>query len=204
MKYILGTVIATYAVSEYAIGLILVAIAAAIFLSTQRKKRPSYGAVNGWKINWSRGLPTAPTPQGQGWAIDVPPGASLHYVQRYGGSLREGQALNLRLRVTGQFIAPEFGNPANASILLQRKDDSGRESGYRYCSLATIPLTEGEHEMTVPVDAAHFKDVLTETGALTKVLADLESVGVIFGSDGGRGHGVEAPNGGRVELLRLS
>ena len=28
--------------------------------------------------------------------------------------------------------------------------------------------------MTVPVDAAHFKDVLTETGVLGRVLADLD------------------------------
>ena len=186
------------------VGILLVLIAAGIFLYARRKKRPSAGAVNGWKINWSYGLPAAPTPQGNGWVIDVPTGASLHYVQRYGGSLREGQTLTLRLRVTGHFIAPEFGRPANASILLQRKGDSGRESGYRYCSRATIPLTEGEHSLTVTVDAAHFADVLTETGALGRVLAALESVGVIFGSDGGRGHGVGAPTGARVELLGLS
>lgn len=180
-----------------------VILAALLFLRARKGKRPSAGAVNGWRINWSRGLPPAPTPQGAGWAIDVPTGASLHYVQRYGGSLREGQALTLRLRVTGQFVAPEFGNPANASILLQRKGDSGRESGYRYCSRVSMPLTEGEHALTVTVDAAHFKDVLAETGQLGRVLAELESVGVMFGSDGGRGHGVQAPSGGRVELLSL-
>lgn len=184
----------------YAIAFVV--LAALAFLLARRKHRPSAGAVNGWKINWSHGLPAAPTPQGNGWAIDVPAGASLHYVQRYGGTLREGQSLTLRLRVTGQFIAPEFGNPPNASILLQRKGDSGREPGYRYCSLATIPLTEGEHSLTVTVDAAHFADVLTETGKLGRVLAELESVGVMFGSDGGRGHGVTGS--GRVELLSLA
>lgn len=192
--------------------LIIAVILGAIFyiFKSQQKERPSHGSVNGWKINWSHGLPDAPTPKGQGWLIDVPQGASLHYVQRYGGSLREGQTLTLRLRVTGQFVAPEFGNPATATIMLQRKGDNGSAAGvfetYRQFSGEMIPLTEGEHSLSVTLNAQSFGGIMGshDPAAFKAVLDNLESVGVVFGSAGGRGHGVQAPNGGRVELLELS
>lgn len=182
--------------------LALVAIAAALFLRAQHGKRPSANAVNGWKINWSHGLPQAPTPQGAGWIIDVQPGQSLHYVQRYGTKLREGQPLTARVRVSGTFASLE-GGPPSMSMILQRKGDRG-EPGYRYFSFAAMPLTEGEHTLAVTVDSASFGDVLENTGTLAAVLADLESVGVMFGSDGGRGHGVTVTGSGRVELLSLA
>lgn len=179
--------------------------------TSQKKKRPSAGAVNGWKINWSHGLPAAPTPQGNGWVIDVPAGASLHYVQRYGGSLREGQSLTLRLRVTGAFVAIEYPDkPASATIMLQRKGDNGSAAGmfetYRQFSGAMTPLTEGEHTLTVTLDAQSFGGIMGshDPTAFKAVLTNLESIGVVFGSAGGRGHGVQAPSGGRVELLSLA
>ena len=48
--------------------IVILAIAALAFVLARRKQRPSAGAVNGWRINWSHGLPKAPTPQGAGWA----------------------------------------------------------------------------------------------------------------------------------------
>lgn len=50
------------------IPIILLLAAALAFVLARRKQRPSAGAVNGWRINWSHGLPKAPTPQGAGWA----------------------------------------------------------------------------------------------------------------------------------------
>ena len=188
-----------------------VILAALAFVLARRKRSPSASAVNGWRINWSRGLPPAPNPQGAGWAIDVPAGASLHYVQRYGGSLREGQALTLRLRVTGAFVASEYpGKPASATIMLQRKGDNGSAAGvfetYRQFSGAMIPLTEGEHSLSVTLNAQSFGGIMGshDPAAFKAVLTNLESIGVVFGAAGGRGHGVQAPSGGRVELLSLA
>ena len=184
--------------------LALVIIAAAVFLRARRKHRPSAGAVNGWKINWSTGLPQAPTPQGAGWVIDVQPGQSLHYVQKYDPpSLHEGMMLTARLRVTGSFAGLEEPAPC-VSLIIQRKGDSGREKGYRLYSFKSVPLTEGEHVLTVPVTPTEFGDVLEtiDHAAFLRVLSEAESIGLLFGSDSGRGHGVAGV--GRVELLSLA
>lgn len=186
----------------YILPLSLCIIGLALFLWARHNKRPSAGAVNGWKVNWSHGMPAAPTPQGAGWVIDVPPVASLHYVQNYKQTVREGQILTARVRVTGTFASLEGGAPS-MSLILQRKGDRG-EPGYRYFSFAAMPLTEGEHTLAVTVDSKNFGDVLENTGTLAAVLADLESVGVMFGSDDGRGHGVYTSHGGRIELLSLA
>lgn len=174
-----------------------------LFAAAKRKKRPSAGAVGGWKINWSHGLPGAPTPKGSGWVIELRGGASLHYVQNYGMRVRAGQSLKVRMRITGIIASLEPG-PATMSIILQRKGDNGREPGYRYFSFVDMPLTEGEHTLSVVVDDKHFGDVLKDTNVLPTVLAELESVGVMFGSGtNGRGHGVVGTNSAIVELVSI-
>ena len=185
----------------YAIAFVI--LAALAFVLARRKSRPSASAVNGWKINWSHGLPQAPTPQGNGWVIDVQPGQSLHYVQRYPASVQEGQTLTARLRVSGTFAGLEEQAPC-VSFIIQRKGDGMRSVGYRLFSFKSVPLTEGEHVLSATVTPAEFGDVLEtiDHAAFLRVLSEAESIGLLFGSDSGRGHGVAGS--GRIELLSLS
>lgn len=186
MKYILGTVIATAGVVA--------------FLLLHLKSKGKILAPRGWRIMWSRGVSLVK--QGAGWSIAVTPRSSLHYVQNFGGSV----PATIRLRVEGSFTAPEFGLPATAGLLLQRKGDNGSAAGkyedYRYFSDLAIPLTEGEHVVTVPpLTVEHWGGVMggRDPAALRAVLGDLESFGIVFGSAGGRGHGVTGT--GRITLI---
>lgn len=179
---------------------LICAAGVAAFLLLHLKSKGRILAPKGWRIMWSRGVSLVK--QGAGWSIAVTPGSSLHYVQNFGGRV----PATIRLRVEGSFTAPEFGLPATAGLLLQRRGDNGsgvgKFEGYRYFSGLAIPLTEGEHVVQVPpLTVEHWGGVMggRDPTALRAVLDDLESFGIVFGSAGGRGHGVTGT--GRVTLL---
>lgn len=185
--------------------LLIVVILGALYyiFNSQKKKRPSAGAVNGWKINWSHGLPNAPTPKGQGWVIDVPTGASLHYVQKYPApTLREGMVIRAHIRVTGNFVGLEEPKPT-MTLIIQRKGDGGRSPGYRLYSFKSVPLEAGEQVLFAMIRPVDFGDVLETIShdEFLRVLDEVESIGVMFGSQSGRGHGVAGP--GTVEMLEF-
>jgi hypothetical protein len=187
---------------------------------TQKNKQKSSGRANTkspWSINWSYGFPTSPKMLGDNhWRIDFPVGSAntLHYVQKYQKlpALIEGNTITALIRITGgKFIPIEAPDrPAVVSLIIQRKGDNGRSSGYRYYSFASIPMVDGEHILSAKLDTKNFGDVLSDTGEETfkKVLKEAESVGLLFGWDSGRGHGVYTDGNSigvsSVELLALN
>jgi hypothetical protein len=64
-------------------------------------------------------------------------------------------------------------------------------------------LAEGEHELTVPLTVAHWGDVFNgqDAAAFAAAIRDVDNIALIFGSDGGRGHGVYATQPSRFTLL---
>ena len=190
--------------------LILAAVIGITLWAHKQKKRPYYRASSKpWSINNSVGLPDSPQMTGpNSWIITLPPDkpASLNYVQWYDHPpIAEGQTITARIRVKGTFRFPEYGTQPKMTLLLHRKRSNLASPGYRYYSKATVPLTEGDHTLSVPVTPEHWGDVIAAPTPerFRLVLAELESIGVIFGGDGGRGHGVVG-GGASVELLGLS
>lgn len=190
---------------------LVIAATVGIFLAMhfRKKQKPYYRtSMKPWSINNSTGLPESPQMTGPAsWIITMPPDkpASLNYVQWYKHPpIREGQTITARIRVKGAFRFPEFGTQPKMTLLLHRKRGNLASPGWRYFSHATVPLVEGEHTLSVPLTPEHWGDVLatpTPEG-FRLVLAELESIGLIFGGDGGRGHGVVG-GGASVELLGL-
>lgn len=189
---------------------LVIAAGFGIFLAMHfwKKRKPYYReSMKPWSINHSTGLPDSPQMTPTGWIIDMPPDkpASLNYVQWYKHPpIREGQTITARIRVKGEFRFPEYGTQPKMTLLLHRRRGNLISPGYRYFSKEAVPLIEGDHTLTVPLTPEHWGDVLaarTPEG-FRLVLAELESIGLIFGGDGGRGHGVVG-GGASVELLGL-
>lgn len=198
----------------WVIFIIVVLIVAAVFFKSHKKKNAPRGRESSkdWSINWSTGFPKTPTMRGVGWKIDFPTGpqAHLHYVQWYKPpALREGMSLTAMIEVVGgPFTAIEFPqNPAMITLMVQRKGDKMTEGfiNYRWFSDETIPMTPGQHTMTWVLSVENFGDVYggRDVESFRKALAEAESVGILFGSAGGRGHGVYAQAPGSVELKYL-
>lgn len=190
--------------------LIIAAVVALALWANKKKQRPYYRASSKpWSINNSVGLPDSPEMTGpDSWRITLPPDkpARLGYVQRYNGQpVVEGNTITARIRVSGQFRTAEAGKEPTMTLLLHRKGSNLASPGYRYFSKATVPLTEGEHVLSVPVTPEYWGDVIggTTTEGFLRVLAELESVGVMFGANDGRGHGVVG-GGASVELVSLA
>lgn len=194
---------------DMSVILLLLGLAALAAWAYKRGQRPHYReSMQPWSINWSQGFPKSPAMTGSGWRIDFPadPSHHLNYVQWYKmPRLREGQTVSARIRVTGgPFVFLETpSQPPTITLLIQRKQDNMASPGYRYYSKATMPLAAGEYTMTVPLTIEHWGDVIApaDRTAFLRVLAEAESIGLIFGGPGGRGHGVSGT--GSVELLSL-
>lgn len=189
--------------------LILAAVLGLALWAHKQKQRPYYRASSKpWSINNSEGLPTSPTMTGtDSWRIVMPTDtpARLGYVQRYNGpEVKEGMTITARIRVTGAFRTAEKGKEPTMSLLLHRKGSNLISPGYRYFSKMQVPLTEGEHTLSVRVTPENWGDVIgvaTPEGFRT-ALAELEASGVICGADDGRGHGVVGGGAG-LEMLEF-
>ncbi len=183
-------------------GLVLIAAALAIVILSRKKKQVAPSS--GWRINHSAGVPSVPTMQGAGWAIDIPaaPG-HLNYVQRYGWT---PSSTRIRYRVEGgPILQSENGQAATAGLMIQRKGDNlsarGKYAGYRWFARVNLPLTEGEHDFTVTLDPSEWGPTVSDPQAASfaDCLANVESLAIVFGGTGGRGHGVYGS--GRFTLL---
>lgn len=162
--------------------------------------------------NYSVGMPLAPKPERGGWSFDFPVGGKaaghVHYVTFRPGSLADKSRIIVRYRIdakAGTRFVPQ-ANPDRAgtvSLYLQRRGDNwnakGRYQHYRwYAPSATVrELAPGVGEISVALDDPQWISVLGQPsannpGAMREALADVERIGLVFGSSNARGHGVYA------------
>lgn len=192
-----------------------IAIAAGIAFGLRKKKRKDSPPRSGWRIRFSPGMPSSPARTAGGWRFDFPtdPAKHVHYVQNFTvpANLATGRELYARFRITGAgFIAQEFPDrAATVTMLIQRKGDNwsgqGDFEGFRWFSRAMQPLMDGKFELVAPLDAQSFGGVNGghDPVLFTQALIHAESIGLVFGSAGGRGHGVYATSPASFELLSM-
>lgn len=171
--------------------------------------------------NYSQGMPPSPQPTRTGWTFDFPfPNARaghVHYVTFDPGSLAGKSKIVVRYRVDAapgvRFVPQESpGEPATLSLMFQRRGDNwsarGRYNFYRwYSPVATLqPIRAGVGEMTISLTDPGW--VAVQAGTLSgnerpfaDALADASRVGLVFGSAGGRGHGVFSTAPARFTLI---
>lgn len=171
--------------------------------------------------NYSVGMPLSPTPQRGGWSFDFPnpnvDAGHVHYVTYRHGSLAGKSEIVVRYRIDAarsvRFVPQEQPElPAKISLYFQRRGDSwtakGRYQYYRWYSPSqTIRLiAPGTYEMRVRLNDPEWIPVMGGTaGGNPEAFADAkrnaESLGLVFGSDAARGHGVFATGRARFTLL---
>lgn len=201
------------------------ALAAAAVLAV-----PALGAppASGWEIgpiirgkNYSVGMPLRPAPAREGWSFDFPASSRdaghVHYVTFDPGSLTGKRRIVVRYRVDAapgtRFVPQENPElPATVSLFVQRRGDNWTARGaydfFRwYAPSATVrQLAPGTHEMTVSLrdpdwGSVYGKPAAANSAAFDSALANASRVGLVFGSDAGRGHGVFATAPARFTLL---
>jgi hypothetical protein len=174
--------------------------------------------------NYSVKMPLRPTAiPGGGWYFDIPsPSAAaghVHYVTFNHGSLTGKTRIVLRYRLEmaeGVQIVPAKEQPGTFPSILtlyfQRRNDNWSGTGtfeaYRWwaTSASVMPLTAGEHEISVPLDAGWTavgsSSASTNPKGFRDAVRDAERVGFTFGGGDGYGHGVYAT--GRARFVVTS
>lgn len=207
---------------------LLAGVCLALFVAPAAIAAAAPGA-DDWEIgpvirgkNYSVGMPAAPFPtRGGGWTFDFPApdvdAGHVHYVTFRPGSLRGKSRIVVRYRIDAapgaRFVAKEYPDrTATVALYMQRRGDSWTaKGGYRYyrwyAPVATMrALAPGEAEMSVRLDDPNWSSVMADRAsgnraAMAAALDDMGRIGLVFGSAGGRGHGVFATAPARFTLL---
>ena len=171
--------------------------------------------------NYSVGMPPAPTPNRGGWSFDFPVGSAaaghVHAVTFRPGSLAGKSQIVVRYRVDaapGTRFVPQANpdRPATVSLYFQRRGDNwnakGRYQYYRwYAPSNTVRvLAPGVQEMVVPLNDPWWISVLGKPASsnwrgIADALRDADRIGLVFGAENARGHGVYATQTARFTLL---
>lgn len=202
------------------------AVGGGVVLTSNAKAQPAHiweiGPILGGR-NVSVGMPATLMPAGRGWYFDFPyPNAAaghVHYVTTPTGSLVGKSKIVMRYRIDaplGVRIVARHNpqTPAKLSLYFQRHGDdwSGRGPFEHYRWYATgpnrIPLTPGEHQVSLSLDGRNWKSVMSATGLdappqFREALQDAKLVGFVLGGAGGAGHGVYATGPARFTLISL-
>jgi hypothetical protein len=200
-------------------------VSAAIALPVALAAMPPAGA---WEIgpwvrgrNYSVGMPARPRPGPGGSVVMDFPVAGRGQVDALTtavGPFDGARRITLRYRVDGprstRFVAYELPNePATVSLYFQQAGDSwsgrGRFASYRWYApgRAVIPLTVGEHSITVQLDET-WTNVNGQPNSqvpegYAAALRNTARIGLAFGSPSRRSHGVYATGPARFTLLSL-
>ena len=171
--------------------------------------------------NYSQGMPLRPQPTRTGWSFDFPVGSReaghVHYVTFRPGPVAPRSRIVVRYRVDARagtrFVPQESPElRGTVSLYFQRRGDNwsakGRYEYFRwYAPGATVrEIAPGEHEISVRLDDPDWISVQARTAgsnpaALQAALADIDRIGLVFGSTAARGHGVYATAPARFTLL---
>ena len=168
--------------------------------------------------NYSYRTPLRPveTRAGPSFAIPGPSAADghVHYVTVPTRPLEGARSITLRYRIDAppgtRFVPQESPHlPATLSLYFQRAGDGWtmRQPDWRWYAPTnrTMPLRPGIHTVSISLD----EDWIAMTGpsahanrrGFAAALADTARVGFVFGSEGGRGHGVYATAPARFTIL---
>lgn len=200
----------------------LSATAAALLLSAALAATPP---ASSWEIgpiirgrNYSVNMPLRPSDTRAGPSFDIPGPSKadghVHYLTVATRPLAGARRITLTYRIDAapgtRFIAQETPQyPATLSLYFQRAGDSWtmRQPDWRWYAPTnrTMPLLPGKHTVSIGLDenwiamtgpAAH-----ANPRGFAAALADTHRIGFVFGSEGGRGHGVYATAPARFTIL---
>ncbi|MGV1681739.1 hypothetical protein [Sphingopyxis sp. NJF-3] len=171
--------------------------------------------------NYSVGMPPHPVRLGKGWYFDFPypdlRSGHVHYVTFNPGSLAGKSRIIIRYKVKAdqnvRFVSREYPDrTATVSLFFQRSGDTwtakGKFNHYRwYAPSTTIQAIEpGVHEMIVDLSDRNWVPVSGgarnfDVEAFNEALVHSSRIGLVFGTAGGRGHGVFATGPARFTLI---
>ena len=168
--------------------------------------------------NYSQRMPLRPDEgaRGPSFAIPGPTAAQghVHYLTVPTRPLAGARHITLTYRIDAapgtRFVPQESPHlPATLSLYFQRAGDgwTTRQPDWRWYAPAnrTVPLRPGTHTIRIGLD----EDWVAMTGpgahanprGFAEALEDTARVGFVFGSEGGRGHGVYATAPARFTIL---
>ena len=168
--------------------------------------------------DYSRGMPLRPEQARAGPSFIIPgPDAAnghVHYVTVPTGPLKGAHRITLTYRIDAppktRFVPQESPQlQATLSLYFQRAGDSWtmRQPDWRWYAPTNrvVPLAPGTRTVSIGLD----EDWIAMTGpsarsnprGFAEALADTARVGFVFGSEGGRGHGVYATAPARFTIL---
>lgn len=166
--------------------------------------------------NYSVGMPTTMREGDAGPWFNFPTRAQghVHYVSLPVYPLGDARQILVRYRIEAnagtEFVAQESGGAGLFGLAVHRKGDNwtakGRYEAYRWYSPKTLPLTLGEHTLSISLDDPNWVGVLRSTSASNPrgfqgALHNADKISMTFGGQGGRGHGVYATGRARFILL---
>jgi hypothetical protein len=138
----------------------------------------------------------------------------IHYFTKARGPIN-----GLKLRVTGtieaapdvKFVGVEDGAPATMSVYIQRENIDWQGGFSRWCCPLEYryDLKAGPFDITVPLTSVMWMGATDQTSETAPAefmatLAQPGRVGVVFGGNAGRGHGVYATGEARLVNLEWS
>lgn len=168
--------------------------------------------------NYSRGMPLRPSVSRAGPSFEIPgPTAAdghVHYLTIATRPLEGARRIVLRYRIDAgpgtRFVPQESPQlPATLSLYFQRAGDGWtmRQPDWRWYAPTnrTVLLAPGTHTVSIGLD----EDWIAMTGpaahanprGFRAALAETARIGFVFGSEGGRGHGVFATAPARFTIL---
>ena len=168
--------------------------------------------------NYSVGMPVAPQQAFDGARFVIPgPSAKnghVHYVTMATGPLAGAKRITLKYRIDAgpgtRFVPQEHPDrKATLSLYFQRSGDrwSARYSDWRWYSPANrvVELKPGTHSITIGLDedwvAMMGPGAKANPKGFRRALNETARIGFVFGSEGGRGHGVYATRPSRFTIL---